>query len=281
MKRSSPVIISLAALLSGYLLSVPARAEPASIAPGNESALIGFYKGVIILSGHWDPIVAMGGGLVSHDRSVNDELQTKDLTGVSPLMAFGTQSISSTFFRQPTYRGTQTFTDLEFGVTSHFGLGLSWMETILSVTRQEQIPLPSSITPELDSSPYTEAAPVTRKFYRESVLLGDVFYHFLAERRVDPYVVLRLGGGTMETAYRTPNDYVERLASPYSSGYTYVVGAGIGINLYLTDAFGLKAELSGTKRYTHSTSYSQETLGTSLLSFGFFLNLDNIRRTSE
>jgi len=253
--------------------------EPA----GYEKPIIGFYKGIVLMSGHSGSIFDKSGSLLDHERYINNSLKAQALMGNAPLKILGNASTSPVFLIEQEYNNKHQLSfDIEYGFTSHIGIGISWMSTAMDTRRQEQLPLPENFTNIATGVPsfYLEVIPKERSFYRDSILLGSVSWHPVDEELLDPYIVFRFGGGTLKTAYREIYNPMQNLLNPDSAGFTTTAGIGAGINIMLTGEFGLKIEINHTKKYLRSEHFSYATLNTSALTAGVVLNWENISRYS-
>lgn len=278
MKRSRGIV---AAVLTAAIMTAwfPVHAEPAL--PERKMARSGFYEGTLLMSAHGGAVIDASGSLIAHDRGVTSADQIAVLTGSQPFRLAGGPPVTAAFFSGPRFDGGQQgFLDFEYGVTSRLGAGIAYGSGSLSVTRQEVLPQPATLASAGGPVPYLEALPMHRTYYSDNSVLGLVSFHFLPERRLDPYVIARVGAATTHTAYRGSYDYFGRMLQPDTSGVAWVAGAGLGMNVHLTAEFGLKVEASTTQRYVHSEAFAREKINMAAVTAGIVFNWDNISRFS-
>lgn len=271
--KSCKRILTAVPFLLLALSALPLHADPAD--SDRRKKPTGFYDGIILLSGHGGSSLQASGNLITHDREVSQSEQ-KDVTeGRRPILALSSGPLSTAFLVDPDYsRGNQSFADLEYGVTSHIGLGISSGSGSVTVRRQEMLPQIKSLAAPSGPVPYMEAVPMQRKYYSENGLFALVSFHPLSETLMDPYVIVRAGGVVTETAYRGSDDYFSLFLQPNTRGSGWMANAGLGLNIFMTREFGFKVEASGIHRYLHADAYSKKTLDTAMVTAGFIFNWD-------
>lgn len=287
--RPSSLFSSIAAgffLLAQLSTGLFAQAEP----PSGESrppalsseASVGFYKGIILLSGSGGSLFDVSGDLARSEKSQVGDRRLQALGGASDLRLLGGAAISPLFLLSSQFSAEQGGSGvLEYGLSDQFSAGLAFSSSTIDVTRQRRLPLP---TPGLlttgDLRFYTEAAPLTERFYRDSVWMAHFAFHPVEKTQVDPYIFVRAGVLTFHTSYQS-SDAIPNLFGPSEqSGRGYALGAGAGANLFLTPEFGIKVEASWLRRLLRGDQGLGSALNTTHIEAGFFLNFHNISRYS-
>lgn len=248
----------------------------------SSEASVGFYQGIILLSGSAGSLFDVSGDLARAEKSQWAERRLQALAGGAELRLFGGAPISPLFLLPSQFGGEQGASGvLEYGLSDHLSAGLAFASATIDVTRQRQFPVPSADMLSTGALRlYTEAAPLTESFYRDSVWMAHLAFHPFEKTQVDPYLFVRGGLLTFHTSYQPANSVPNLFGPRDQSGRGYALGAGGGANLYLTPEFGIKVEASWLRRLLRGDQGLGSALNTTSIEAGFFLNFHNISRYS-
>lgn len=242
----------------------------------------GFYKGGVYFSVGMGSLLSRDGSLIQTEESYNKTLLIQSQLGAVDTRLWNlNQQTPGLIAPFRSKSGNVNNVSFEYGLNDYFGAGFSIMNFAIEGEGQfryanytsyptfQKNPKPVSVFPLKQ----------TYSIYNGTNATISLSFHFLPKFVIDPYIIIRAGGGQFNTsAQRTINDEIDYITN-YNDrvGTSKIIGGAIGLNFYLFEDFGVKLELDQYKQFLKSDAFNAKTLVTSQIQFGFIFNLSEAK----
>ena len=250
-------------------------------APGETSAKKparhrGFHRGVIYLSFMAGMTLSAKGSLLDHEERYDEIQRYRTWSGQLTQSFFGAPFTGPTF-RMETSNQPIGQMDLEYGISSHFGMGFSLFHFKIRQERQDQTPgffVSNSLAARSD---YVDAFPREGTLYQGTGLLYQFTYHPLSRSGIDPYIALRAGvSGFGGNAHQYLSRDMLREDTRINNGVGLVAGAGLGLNVFMGGPVGFRVEATVYRQALQADIFSRRGLSSAHLQVGLVMNLEAV-----
>lgn len=230
----------------------------------------GFYQGVLLIGAAAGKTAAPGGSFIAlekyYDQRLRESIVTGTVRGVSaepggPPLTYESEYLPGTFRNL----------DIEYGAFEHFGLGFSVFSYSIDVLRQDLFPQVGQLRN------VAEPLPRRRRLYEGTAATFLFTAHPFSRSLLDPYIALRAGFvGYGGEAHANVDPEVFRFSNRIRNGVGLAYGVGLGMNLHLARAFGIRVEGNYTRQILKSDLFSSRDLSAYHATIGVFFNYNTI-----
>lgn len=228
----------------------------------------GYYKGAFFISLIGGRSIAPTGTFIRHEKTYDKilSLQIRNGDYINPITSnLPNTSLPPNFDAQYTPGYTWQI-ELEYGTFSHFGFGFAINQFSIEAKRQD-------IMMTGASPPIVSPVPLSTTLFNGTSAVGVATFHPIQKAVFDPYAVVRLGAvGFTGEAHPSTIPNPNRLSNSIENGLGLATGAGLGINIHISRAVGIKAEGFYHRQYLKSDQFSTRTLNTFTAQIGIILN---------